>query len=144
MQRLKKGKWSAFIRKINFCVYAINITELIYSRKFNYVIIQLYLRYLLPWIILFISFLIQFLIHIYFFKYFSTSANYLSLNPPIPTVHCSPSSPFSLSPTLSPILSLPHSPSFHSPFHPSFLFHFLQGRPNQRNEILQGSIFKGA
>ena len=104
MQILKKGKWSAFIRKINFCVYAINITELIYSRKFNYVIIQLYLRYLLQWIILFISFLIQFLIYIYFFKYFSTSANYLSLNPPIPTVHCSPSSPFSLFPTLP----LPH------------------------------------
>ena len=140
MQRLKKGKWSAFIRKINFCVYGINITELIYSRKFNYVIIQLYLRYLLQWIILFISFLIQFLIYIYFFEYFSTSANYLSLNPPIPTVHCSPSSPLSLSPTLS----LPHSPSSHSPFHPSFLFQFLQGRPNQRNEIPQGSIFEGA
>ena len=136
------------------CV-SINITELIYLRKFNYVIIQLYLRYLLPWIILFISFLIQFLIHIYFFKYFSTSANYLSLNPPIPTVHYSPSSPFSLFPTppfphslppplsLSPTLSLPHSPSFHSLFHHSFLFHFLQGRPNQRNEMPQGFIFKG-
>ena len=45
-------------------------------------------------------FLIQFLIYIYFFKYFSTSANYLSLNPSIPTVHCCPSSPFSLFPTL--------------------------------------------
>ena len=88
-------------------MYAINITELIYSRKFNYVIIQLYLRYLLQLIILFIYFLIQFLIYIYFFKYFSTSANYLSLNPPIPTVHCSPSSPFSLFPTLP----LPHPPS---------------------------------
>ena len=161
MQRLKKGKWSAFIRKINFCVYAINITELIYSRKFNYVIIQLYLRYLLQWIILFIYFLIQFLIYIYFFKIFQhqliiyhwtlPSQQFIAL--PLPH---SPSSPLSLSPTLSlphspssplslsPTLSLPHSPSFHSPFHPSFLFHFLQGRPNQRNEIPQGSIFEGA
>ena len=39
-----------------------------------------------------------------FFQKFSTSANYLSLHPPIPTVHCSPSSPFSLFPTLP----LPH------------------------------------
>ena len=105
MQRLKKGKWSAFIRKINFCVYGINITELIYSRKFNYVIIQLYLRYLLQWIILFISFLIQFLIYIYFFKIFQhqliiyhwtlPSQQFIAL--PLPH---SPSPPPSPSPTL--------------------------------------------
>ena len=99
MQRLKKGKWSAFIRKINFCVYAINITELIYSRKFNYVIIQLYLRYLLQWIISFISSWFSSWFTFIFSNIFF-SANYLSLNPSIPTVHCCPSSPFSLFPTL--------------------------------------------
>ena len=145
MQRLKKGKWSAFIRKINFCVYAINITELIYSRKFNYVIIQLYLRYLLQWIISFISswfsswftFIFSNIFQHQLIIYHWTLPSQQFIAVPLPH---SPSSPLSLAPTLS----LPHSPSFHSPFHPSFLFHFLQGRPNQRNEIPQGSIFKGA